>query len=315
MVVPRVYLLYTITFHLSIAIKYDKIIYMKNECFLCPVKCGVDRNSTAGYCGEKLTPRIAKYYLHKFEEPAINGKNGSGTVFFCGCSLKCVFCQNFALSRSQTGKEVTPKALADIFKELESRGAANVNLVTPTHFAPAIAEAFAIYKPKIPVVYNTHSYETEETLDLLKDYIDVYLPDLKFYSPEISLRYTGKRDYFAVASKAIEYMMSLKKTEISPDGEMKSGVIVRHMVMPLCVEDSKRIVEWFAANCKNGAYFSLMAQYTPFGKIENFPELQRKITAREYERVYEELLNRGITDYFAQERGAAKESFIPEWDF
>lgn len=288
---------------------------MKNNCALCPVNCGADREKTAGYCGEKDKIRIAKYYLHKFEEPCITGKNGSGTVFFCGCSLKCVFCQNYALSRSQTGKEISPEELAEIFKKLENDGATNINLVTPTHFAPLIKQAYEIYRPKIPTVYNTHSYEPIETLKILEPFVDIYLPDLKFFSPEISYRYTKKRDYFEVAGTAIEYMMNSKPTAFNDDGTMKSGVIVRHMIMPLCIEDSKKIVRWFAENKKNGAYISLMAQYTPFGNIEEYKELSRRITAREYERVYEELLSCGITDYFAQELKSASESFIPEWDF
>lgn len=287
---------------------------MKNNCVLCPVRCGADRDSSVGYCGEKNKMRIAKYYLHQFEEPVITGKNGSGTVFFCGCSLKCVFCQNYPLSRSETGKEISPEELAEIFKALEDAGATNINLVTPTHFAPLIRDAYKIYRPKIPTVYNTHSYEPVETLQILEDCIDIYLPDLKFFSPDISYRYTKKRDYFKVAAKAIKYMMSAKKTTID-NGVMQSGVIVRHMIMPLCVEDSKSIVRWFADNKENGAYFSLMAQYTPYGNVKDYPELNRPITAREYERVYEELLSAGITEYFIQELRSSSESFIPKWDF
>lgn len=259
--------------------------------------------------------RIAKYYLHKYEEPVICGGNGSGTVFFCGCSLKCVFCQNYVLSRSQTGKEITPRELADIFKQLEDMGACNVNLVTPTHFTAEIIKAFEIYKPKVPVVYNTHSYEKIETLKLIDPYIDVYLPDLKFFAPERAKRYTGKSDYFEVASRAIEFMMNSKKTAFDENGQMTSGVIVRHLILPLGVSDSENIVEWFAKNKKNGAYLSLMAQYTPFGNVDNFPELKRKITAREYERVYEKMLSLGINEYFIQEEESASESFIPSWDF
>ena len=287
---------------------------MKNNCVLCPVRCGADRDSSVGYCGEKNKMRIAKYYLHQFEEPVITGKNGSGTVFFCGCSLKCVFCQNYPLSRSETGKEISPEELAEIFKALEDAGATNINLVTPTHFAPLIRDAYKIYRPKIPTVYNTHSYEPVETLKILEDCIDIYLPDLKFFSPDISYRYTKKRDYFKVAAKAIKYMMSAKKTTID-NGVMQSGVIVRHMIMPLCVEDSKSIVRWFADNKENGAYFSLMAQYTPYGNVKDYPELNRPITAREYERVYEELLSAGIPEYFIQELRSSSESFIPKWDF
>ncbi len=288
---------------------------MSDKCELCPVNCGADRNVKAGYCGEKNAMRIAKYYLHKYEEPVICGGNGSGTVFFCGCSLKCVFCQNYALSRSQTGKEITPRELADIFKQLEDMGACNVNLVTPTHFTAGIIKAFEIYKPKVPVVYNTHSYEKIETLKLIDPYIDVYLPDLKFFAPERAKRYTGKGDYFEVASRAIEFMMNSKKTLFDENGQMTSGVIVRHLILPLGVSDSENIVEWFAKNKKNGAYLSLMAQYTPFGNVDNFPELKRKITAREYERVYEKMLSLGISEYFVQEEESASESFIPSWDF
>lgn len=288
---------------------------MSDKCELCPVNCGADRNVKAGYCGEKNAMRIAKYYLHKYEEPVICGGKGSGTVFFCGCSLKCVFCQNYALSRSQTGKEITPRELADIFKQLEDTGACNVNLVTPTHFTAEIIKAFEIYKPKVPVVYNTHSYEKIETLKLIDPYIDVYLPDLKFFAPERAKRYTGKSDYFEVASRAIEFMMNSKKTVFDENGQMTSGVIVRHLILPLGVSDSENIVEWFAKNKKNGAYLSLMAQYTPFGNVDNFPELKRKITAREYERVYEKMLSLGISEYFIQEEESASESFIPSWDF
>lgn len=238
-----------------------------------------------------------------------------GNDFFTGCSLRCVFCQNYSLSRSERGREITPRELADIFKKLEDAGVHNVNLVTPTHFVPEIAEAFEIYRPKIPVVYNTHSYETPKTLEIIDPYVDIYLPDLKFYSPGISKRYTGKADYFSVAEKAITFMMNSKKTEFFENGMMKSGVVVRHMIMPLCVPDSKKLLGWFAENRKNGAYISLMAQYTPFGNVDGFPELKRPITAKEYERVYEELLRLGITEYFAQELRSSSESFIPDWDF
>lgn len=288
---------------------------MKKGCNLCPVNCNADRTSSIGYCGQSEKIKIAKYYLHTFEEPPISGKNGSGTVFFCGCSLKCVFCQNYALSRSQTGKEITEYELAEIFKDLESRGAHNINLVTPAHFVPEIIKAFEIYRPKIPVVYNTHAYEKIETLKLIDSYVDIYLPDLKFFSPELSKRYTGKDNYFEIASQAVKFMMNSKKMIIGDNGLIKSGVVLRHMIMPLGVKDSKQILDWFSKNKQNGAYLSLMGQYTPFGEKHLYPELSRPITKREYERVYEHLLSLGITDYFIQELGSASESFIPSWDF
>ena len=288
---------------------------MSTNCKLCPIECGLDREKGVGYCGQSNKMKIAKYYLHTFEEPPISGLNGSGTVFFCGCALKCVFCQNYELSRSKTGKEITPKELADIFKELEDMGAHNINLVTPAHFVQEIVEAFKIYRPKVPVVYNTHSYEKVESLSIIDPYVDIYLPDLKFFSPELAKRYTGKDNYFDVATKAIAFMMNSKKTMFGSDGLLKQGVVVRHMIMPLGVKDSKQLLTWFAENKQNGAYISLMGQYTPFGKIDDFPELKRPITKREYQRVYEHLLALNVTDYFAQELGSSSESFIPKWDF
>lgn len=288
---------------------------MSTNCKLCPIECGLDREKGVGYCGQSNKMKIAKYYLHTFEEPPISGLTGSGTVFFCGCALKCVFCQNYELSRSKTGKEITPKELADIFKELEDMGAHNINLVTPAHFVREIVEAFKIYRPKVPVVYNTHSYEKVETLSIIDPYVDIYLPDLKFFSPELAKRYTGKDNYFEVATKAIAFMMNSKKTMFGSDGLLKQGVVVRHMIMPLGVKDSKQLLTWFAENKQNGAYISLMGQYTPFGKIDDFPELKRPITKREYQRVYEHLLALNVTDYFAQELGSSSESFIPKWDF
>ena len=249
-----------------------------SPCNLCPNNCGVDRNQKAGACGATKQIKIAKFYLHPFEEPCISGKNGSGTVFFCGCPLKCVFCQNYEVSNNLTGKTISVKELADIFKQLEDMGAENINLVNPTHYVPQIAEAFEIYKPKIPIVYNTHGYELIETLKIANTFTDVYLPDMKYVSSKASKRYTGKENYFSVAEKAIDFMIKSRKTDII-DGKMISGVIVRHLILPLNTDDSIDVVRWFS-KYKNEAYFSLMGQYTPFGKIENFKELQRKITKR-----------------------------------
>lgn len=287
---------------------------MNSYCTLCPNNCNANRESVCGACGEKNTARIAKYYLHPYEEPVISGTNGSGTVFFSGCSLKCVFCQNYDLSRSVRGKEVSSNELADIFKQLEQSGAHNINLVNPTHFLPQIREAFKIYRPNIPVVYNTHGYEKIQSLEIANTFTDIYLPDLKYFSPDVSARYTGKRDYFKVAAPAIKYMMQSKRTVIA-DGLMQSGVCVRHLILPLNVSNSIAVINWFASNRENGAYFSLMAQYTPYGKIENFPELQRKITAREYNRVLSKLSEYDIEECFIQKRSSAKEVFIPDWDY
>lgn len=287
---------------------------MDNYCALCPNECNVNRNEKSGRCLSSNKLKIAKFYLHPFEEPLVSGSKGSGTVFFCGCGLRCVFCQNYEVSRNLRGKEITTVELADIFKTLEDMGAENINLVNPSHYVLQIIEALNVYKPNIPIVYNTHSYEKIETLSLINDYVDVYLPDLKFISPAIAKRYTGKENYFEYAEKAIKFMMQNKKAVF--DGEiLKQGVIVRHLILPLCTNDSVKVVKWFKENQEGGAFLSLMAQYTPFGEIENFPELQRRITAREYEKVTDFALNEGIENILLQEKESADVKFIPKWDF
>lgn len=284
-------------------------------CNLCPNNCNADRSVTAGKCGVTDKIKIAKYYLHKFEEPIISGENGSGTVFFCGCSLGCVFCQNYELSRNLRGKEITTNGLADIFKELEDMGATNVNLVTPTHYVPQIAKALDIYKPKIPVVYNTHSYENLSTIKFINDYVDIYLPDIKYFSPTLSNRYTCKSDYFEKASEVIDFMANSKKLEFFDNGTLKSGVIVRHLVLPQGVADSKKILDWFKEQIDDKAYINVMSQYTPFGDISKFPELNRKITRREYENVLDYAMSLNIKNVYYQEQKSASTDYIPKWDY
>ncbi len=283
------------------------------NCKLCPVECGADRTKGAGVCGADGL-RIAKYYLHPFEEPCISFKQGSGTIFFCGCNLRCAFCQNYEVSRAKRGKSITPRELADIFKELEDMGAENISLVTPSHLIAYLLPAFALYKPKIPVVYNTGGYDKMDVLKELDPYIDIYLPDMKFYSPALSKRYLGKENYFDVASEAIAFMAK-KPLSMTSEGKMLSGCIVRHLVMPLCSGDGKAIVKWFARELPPTTYLSLMSQYTPFGKIEGFPELSRKVTPREYDSVLQTAFDEGITNLFVQERESSGERYIPSWDF
>ena len=285
---------------------------LKN-CTLCPVECGANRLQNVGACGVSDL-RIAKYYLHPFEEPCISFEKGSGTIFFSGCNLHCAFCQNYEVSRAKRGKTITPNELADIFKELEDMGADNISLVTPTHFVPYLVSTFEIYKPKIPVVYNTGSYEKIDTLKRIDPYIDIYLPDMKFYSPALSKRYLGKEDYFDYASEAIAFMAQ-KPLLMTSEGKMLSGCIVRHLVMPLCTGDSKKLLRWFKNTLPKDTYLSLMSQYTPFGKIENFPELSRKITPREYNAVVNEAFALGIENVFLQERDSSNKAYIPSWDF
>lgn len=267
---------------------------------------------SAGRCGVKGI-KIAKYYLHPFEEPVISFKNGSGCVFFCGCSLKCAFCQNFELSRNGRGKEISVKELAEIFKALEDSGADNINLVTPTHYVDKIAEAFAVYRPKIPVVYNTHGYETLSTLEIADAFTDIYLPDLKFIDPFLAERYTGRADYADFALPAVKFMAQ-KPLKIDGNGKMLSGCIVRHLMLPLASYDSIKVVE-FVAGLPKGTYFSLMRQYTPFGEADKFPELKRKVTEREYDKVLNRVQELGLSNVFLQDEESAETSFIPKWDY
>lgn len=286
---------------------------MMIKCNLCPNACGADRTAVAGACGVKNTVRIAKYYPHMYEEPPVSGTKGSGAVFFCGCGLKCVFCQNYAVSRGTTGKDITIIELAEIFKELENCGVHNINLVNPTHYADVIIKAFEIYRPKIPVVWNSHGYERVEILKRVDEYVDIYLPDMKFFSPEVSARYTGKKNYFEYASQAIEFMTE-KPYVIGDDGMLKSGTIVRHLVLPQNINDTLKILDWFT-NIKDKAALSLMSQYTPYGEITDFPELQRKLTKREYEKAVNYALSLGIENIFVQSAEASGTEYIPEWDY
>lgn len=284
------------------------------RCALCPVGCGADRLSgKAGACGASGL-KIAKYYLHPFEEPCISFKKGSGTIFFCGCNLRCVFCQNYEVSRAERGMDVSPERLAEIFKELEDMGAENISLVTPSHVVPYLVAAFEIYRPKIPVVYNSGGYEKTQTLELIDEYVDIYLPDMKFVSPFLSERYTGRADYFERAREAIAFMAK-KPLRMSAEGKMLSGLIVRHLVMPLGVNDSLAVLKWFRREMPQTAYLSLMSQYTPFGNIDAYPELKRPVTAREYKSVVNEALASGLERLFIQKRSSSGEKYIPTWDY
>ena len=282
------------------------------NCTQCPVSCGADRTLSKGYCGVSGV-KLAKYYLHPFEEPPISFKNGSGCVFFCGCSLKCVFCQNYEVSRAVRGKDFTVKQLAEVFKRLEDMGADNINLVNPTHYVAHIAVAMSIYKPSLPVVYNTHGYEKMPTLEIADTFTDIYLPDLKFIDKTLSKRYTGREDYAEYALPAIKFMAK-KPLNMRGDGKMLSGCIVRHLILPLAVYDSVEIVK-FISTLPEGVYFSLMSQYTPFGDIKDFKELQRPITRREYNKVLAAVEEYGLKNVFLQDESSSGKDYIPNWDF
>ena len=287
------------------------------ECRLCPRQCGVDRSKQTGYCGVSDRVKLARAALHFWEEPCISGERGSGTVFFSGCALKCVFCQNYQLSAGHFGKEVSIQRLAEIFLELQQQGAHNINLVTGGHYVPQIVQAQELVRKdlKIPVVYNSSGYETVKTLRQLKGYVDIYLPDLKYYSPERSARYSNARDYFAVASQAVQEMFSqVGPVQFDEQGMLQKGVVVRHMVMPNGVEDTMDILTWIAEHLPlDDILVSVMSQYTPFYKSADYPEINRRLTQEEYDRVLDWMECMGIEQGFVQELSSAKEEYTPDF--
>lgn len=283
-------------------------------CNACPRKCGVDRSKKSGFCGAGESFVVARAAKHFWEEPPISGTNGSGAVFFSGCNLRCVFCQNFEVSRAKCGKEITDKRLTEIFDSLISEGAHNLNLVTATQYSERLSEILRDYHSPVPVVYNCGGYESLETLRRLEGLVDIYLPDLKFFDPERSMRYCGAADYFETASAAILEMRRQQPEDIFEDGLMKKGLIIRHLVLPKNVNQSRRIFEWIKENLGAKTYISLMAQYTPCGELESFPELQRRITRREYEKAVCFLEDLGFENVFLQELDSAAEQFIPAFD-
>ena len=286
-----------------------------SNCTLCPRDCKVDRTKKAGYCGQTARIKAARAGLHMYEEPFISGKNGSGTVFFSGCSMKCVFCQNIELSRDNIGFEISEERLSEIFIEQQKRGAHNVNLVTGTHFTLGIAKAIAMAKEKglkIPVVWNSSGYEKRETLRMLEGLVDIWMPDFKTLSSEIGKKYFNAPDYPDFAKGALDYMVSVSKTEFEND-MMKSGVIVRHLMMPGNLKDTKKVLEYLSGTYGDRIWISLMNQYTPMSEMP-FEELNRAVSEREYGRAVDYAIELEIEQCMIQEGGTVSESFIPEFD-
>lgn len=283
-------------------------------CILCPRQCGVDRTERVGYCGSGSLPKVARAAKHHWEEPCISGTEGSGTVFFSGCTLGCVFCQNREISRGGTGREVTVEHLADIFKRLEGQGVHNLNLVTPTHFTPQILQALELAKPTVPVVMNCGGYERVETLRQWEGKVQVYLPDLKYFSPELSAKYSAAPDYFAVASKAIMEMHRQQPQLVWEGDLLKSGLIIRHLVLPGCMKDSLQILDFLDKHLpKDSFLLSLMSQYTPTENCKQFPEINRRVTTYEYRKVADRAAELGFSG-FAQDRRSAKEEYTPPFN-
>lgn len=284
-------------------------------CNQCPRKCNVDRTKTVGYCKSPEEFRLSRAALHFWEEPCISGKNGSGAVFFSGCNLGCLFCQNYEISHENKGMTVSDDGLIKIFENLIEQGANNINLVNPTHYAVQLATLLKKYKPSVPVVYNSSGYESTETLKMLDGLVDIYLPDFKYIRNDKALKYSRAEDYPEVAMRALEEMyLQRGKTEFDENGIMKKGMIIRHLILPSNTNSSLKILDFINEKFPN-AYVSLMAQYTPCNDLSAVPELDRKITEREYNKVVDYALNLGMDKIFIQSGESANEKFIPDFDF
>ncbi len=282
------------------------------KCYLCPRSCGIDRSKNKGYCNQSGL-KVARVSLHKWEEPIISGSNGSGTIFFSGCNLKCVYCQNYDVSHGK-GKDITPQILADIFKKIEDSGAHNINLVTPTHFVDDILKAADIYAPKLPIVYNCGGYESLDTLDKLKDFVDIWLPDFKYSDNSLAKKYSNCNDYFEVCTAALIRMRQLCPKDEIVDGLMKKGLIIRHLVLPNALQNTKSVLQWIAENLSDDTYVSIMGQYTPFGDAFKFDEINRKLKPLEYKIAVEYAKKFKLFNSFIQSLYSASKEFIPNFD-
>ena len=289
------------------------------NCTICPHQCGVDRKKgQIGRCQAKDTVKIALYSVHFFEEPCISGEKGSGTIFFSHCNLNCLYCQNYEISQLGKGKEYTIEQLAEIMLKQQNLGVANINLVTPTSYVPQIIEAIKIAKKNglnIPIVYNTNSYEKIETLKMLEGYIDVYLPDLKYADDKLGKKYSNINHYFEIATKAIQEM----RRQVGPaifdsNGMMKKGVIIRHLVLPNYIENSKKVLKWLKENIHPEDYISVMAQYFPTYLAKQDKFMNRKLTTEEWEEIENYIEELDFKNGFVQELGEHEEEYVPKWD-
>ena len=290
-----------------------------NKCTLCPKNCKVNRNNNElGFCHAGNKIKIAKAYLHMWEEPPITGKKGSGTIFFSNCNLRCIFCQNYYISSEGNGVEITTERFSEICLDLQSRGATNINLVTPTHYIPLIIDGLKLAKSRgltIPIVYNSSGYEKKETIQLLADIVDVYLPDFKYYSDEFAIKYSGCKDYFKYATESLSEMVRQQpKCIFDKNGNIIKGVIVRHLLLPKMEEESKKIIKYLYDTYKDNIYLSIMNQYTPVRKCK-YHELNETVSDEIYSDIIDYAWNLGIRNCFIQEGGTQSDSFIPKWDF
>lgn len=302
------------------------------NCVLCPRNCNIDRSKSQGYCFCSDKIKVSRASLHMWEEPCISGEEGSGTIFFAGCNMRCVYCQNSKISSGEVGKEITIDKLSDIMLSLQNKGANNINLVTAGHFVNSVIKAIEIARRKglsIPIVYNTSSYEKVEQIKALDGYVDIYLPDFKYYDDELAIKYSNAKGYREIATMAIDEMVrQCGNLEVDSRNMMKRGVIVRHLVLPGLTEDSKHIIKHLYDRYGNKVYISIMNQFTPPELIDKngkggrfsinneaiYPELNRKITEEEYDEVVDYAIELGVENGFIQEGETASESFIPDFD-
>jgi len=295
------------------------LLNMLENCNLCPRKCFVNRlDGKLGYCRASKDVKVAKVSLHHWEEPCISGKLGSGTIFFSNCNLRCVFCQNYKISHEGIGKTVSIKRLSEIFLEQQKRGALNINLVTPTHYVPQIIEALKLAKASglnIPILYNSSGYENIETIRALRGFIDVYLPDLKYYGDKYALKYSNAPNYFNTASKVIAEMVSqVGEVKLDDRGIIKKGVIIRHLMLPGLLFDSKKVIDFIYTTFSDDVYISLMNQYTPMLTSDKYPEINKTLNPNHYDALIDYCLSQGITKCFIQESGTSSKAFIPDFD-
>ena len=294
------------------------MLELYKKCNLCPRNCLIDRSKTLGYCKATDKVKVARSALHYFEEPSISGNNGSGTIFFSNCNLKCCYCQNKEISTDGFGKEISIERLSEMMLELEEKHANNINLVTPTHYVPSIIEAIKLARSKglsIPIVYNTSGYESVETLKLLEGYIDIYLTDFKYFDNKLGKDLSKCSNYFEVASKALEEMYrQTGKNKFNKNGLMTKGIIVRCLVLPTKSDDAKKIIDYLYKKYQDNIYLSIMNQYTPVNFIKDYPYLNKTISEDEYNDVIDYAIDLGIKNAYMQEGGTCSESFIPAFD-
>ncbi len=290
----------------------------ENKCYICPIRCGKNRETVEGYCGGGKNAKVALVSIHNWEEPSISGTKGSGTVFFSGCNLRCVFCQNYNISHENFGLEISDKRLSEIFLEQQEKGVHNINLVSGVHYAKNIVSALKTAKEKglkIPVVYNSNGYESVDTLRLFDGLIDIYIPDIKYFDDDLAMKYSSAPNYFNVAIEAVKEMYrQVGKNKFDENGIMQKGVIIRQLVLPSHKEDSKKVLDAIKNNFGNNVYVSIMSQYTPMYRANEFKEINRRLTTFEYEKVVDYFLEIGLENGYVQKRTSATSDYTPTFD-